>query len=59
MEIFAGKFSRHEILWEIPLAELNQLVHVHLHRQGATCRRRSTIDALDDEFDAFCTSLGG
>jgi hypothetical protein len=52
--IFAGKFTKHEIMWEIPLVELNQLAHVYLIRKGCVCRRRDTIDALDKEFDALC-----
>jgi hypothetical protein len=45
-------------LWIIPLVQLNQLVHVHLHRQGLTCRRRGSMDALDEEFDALCDLYG-
>jgi hypothetical protein len=56
IEIFAGKYSRHEILWEIPLVQLNQLIHAHLHREGNACRRRVSIDALDKEFDALCAT---
>jgi hypothetical protein len=56
IEIFGGKFTREEIMWQIPLVELNQLVHVHLHRQGNACRRRGSIDALDEEFDALCAT---
>lgn len=52
--MFAGKFTKHQILWEIPLVELNQLIHAYLRRQGNVCRRREAIDALDQEFDALC-----
>jgi hypothetical protein len=58
MEIFGGKFGRDAILWEIPLVELNQMVHVHLHREGNICRRRGKMDALDQEFDALCATYG-
>jgi hypothetical protein len=45
-------------MWELPLVELNQLVHVHLQRQGNACRRRGSMDALDEEFDALCDLYG-
>ena len=57
IEAFSGKLSREQILWEIPLAEMNQLVHVHLYRQGAVCRRRGQIDSLDEKFDALCLAF--
>jgi hypothetical protein len=57
IEIFGGKFTRDEILWEIPLVQLNQLVHSYLHRQGNACRRRVSIDALDQAFDALCKTF--
>jgi hypothetical protein len=58
IEIFAGKFTKDQILWEIPLVELNQLVHVYLRRQGNICRRRGSVDALDERFDALCAVYG-
>jgi hypothetical protein len=54
--MLAGKFTKDQILWEIPLVELNQLVHVYLRRHGNICRRRGSIDALDEEFDALCAT---
>jgi hypothetical protein len=56
IEIFAGKFTKHEIMWEIPLVELNQLIHAYLRRQGNVCRRRGSMDALDEGFDALCAT---
>jgi hypothetical protein len=54
IEIFAGKFTKEQIMWEIPIVELNQLAHAYLVRKGCVCRRRTSIDALDKEFGALC-----
>jgi len=57
MYVFGKRFTRKQILWEIPLAELNQLVHVHLFRNGKVCRWRGDTDRLEDEFDSLCAKF--
>jgi len=47
------KFTRDEIMWEIPLCQLNQIVHAQLCYNGATCRRSGAIDLIDSRFAAL------
>ncbi len=57
MHIFGKHFTRNQILWDIPLAQLNQLVHVHLFRNGAVCRWKGDSARLEDDFDSLCAKF--
>jgi hypothetical protein len=45
------------LLWEIPKAELNQLIHAHLYTQGAICRPPGFADDLVARFDELVARI--